>query len=92
MGDFGIAARLRLAVLAAVLASRLKGSIALVEVCPRAGAGAISAHFFQPDAMGSNLPRLRLLASTGAVLLTFPAGREPAPAVLRAKWRAVVRR
>jgi hypothetical protein len=63
-----------LAVLSTILASRLKISMALVEICVGVAAGAIATRFFSPGAMGSDLPWLSFVASAGAILLTFMAG------------------
>ena len=52
-------------------------------------AGTLAARFFGPDSLGANVDWLRFLASTGAVVLTFLAGAELEPAVLRAKWKEV---
>jgi len=80
---------LALAVIAAILANHLRISIALVEICVGVIAGALSKHFFGPEALGSNDEWLRFLASTGAILLTFLAGAELEPSVLRMKWKEV---
>ncbi len=69
---------LGLAVTAALLASRLKLSTALVEICVGVAAATVASHFFGKDLPGSDVDWLRFLASTGAVLLTFLA--------IRAKW------
>lgn len=79
-----------LAVLATVLANHLKASMALVEICVGIAAGAICQRCFGPDVLGANVDWLRFLASVGAVLLTFLAGAELEPKVLRAKWKEVV--
>lgn len=81
---------LGLAVLAAVIAYHLKISIALVEICVGTVAAAAIDHFFGPGSFGSDLEWLRFLASTGAVLLTFLAGAELDPKVMRVKWKEVV--
>ena len=80
---------LALAVIAAILANHLRISIALVEICVGIIAGAVSSHFFGLEALGSNDEWLRFLASTGAILLTFLAGAELEPSVLRMKWKEV---
>ena len=87
---FGIAALwYGLALIATFLASRLKVSGALMEIVVGiAAAGAIGT-LFGPDAMGANLPWIRFLASTAAVVLTFLAGAELEPAVMRRKWQEV---
>ena len=80
---------LGLAVLATIIANHLRISMALVEICIGIAAGAVAAHFFGPDSMGANVDWLRFLATTGAVVLTFLAGAELEPTVLRAKWKEV---
>lgn len=81
---------LGLAVFSAMLAYHLKISIALVEICMGTLAATVMNHFWGPDAFGSNLEWLRFLASSGAVLLTFLAGAELDPKVIRTKWKEVV--
>ena len=80
---------LALAVLATILANHLRISMALVEICVGIAAGVVAAHWFSPDALGANVEWLRFLAASGAVMLTFLAGAELEPAVLRAKWKEV---
>ena len=80
---------LSLAVIAAILANHLRISIALLEICIGVAAGAVAEHYFGPDSLGSNLEWLRFLASAGAVLLTFLAGAELEPKVIRKKWKEV---
>jgi glutathione-regulated potassium-efflux system ancillary protein KefC len=80
---------LSLAVVATILANHLRVSMALIEICVGIAAGLVSERFFGPDALGSNMEWLRFLASAGAVLLTFLAGAELEPTVLRAKWKEV---
>jgi len=81
---------LGLAVFSAIIAHHLRISIALVEICIGVVAANIIGHFFGPDLFGSNLEWLRFLASTGAIMLTFLAGAELDPKVMRLKWREVV--
>jgi Kef-type K+ transport system membrane component KefB len=78
-----------LALIATFLAARLKISMALMEIIVGIAAAAAIGHFFGKDAMGADLPGLKFLASTGAVLLTFLAGAELDPAVMRRKWKEV---
>jgi len=80
---------LALAVLATVLANHLRVSMALVEICVGMAAGAAAEHYLGPDSLGANVEWLRFLATTGAVVLTFLAGAELEPSVLRTKWREV---
>ena len=87
---FGIATLwFGLALLATFLASRLRVSGALMEISVGAAAAAVIGRYFGADAMGSNIPWLKFLASTGAVVLTFLAGAELEPAIMRRKWKEV---
>ncbi len=80
---------LALAVLAAILAYHLKVSVALVEICLGVAAGAAAGAFNGGQLMGAHDDWLRFLAAAGAVLLTFLAGAELEPGVMRSKWREV---
>jgi len=74
-----------LAVAATIVANHLRVSIALVEICVGVAAGAIASRFFRPDSLGANAEWLRFLAGAGSVMLTFLAGAELEPSVLRRK-------
>lgn len=88
---FAIAALwLGFAVFSTVIAYHLRISIALVEICVGVIAAAVAEHFFGLDALGSNLEWLRFLAAMGAILLTFLAGAELDPRVIRTKWKEVL--
>ncbi len=80
---------LLIAVAAAIIAYHLDVSIALVEICIGIAAAAIADHFFGKGSLGSSQPWLQFLASIGAVLLTFLAGAELDPVVMRTKLREV---
>lgn len=80
---------LALAAVSAVIASRLRIAIALVEICVGVTVAAIATRYGFFDHLGSEEQWLRFLASTGAVLLTFLAGAELDPAVLRTKLTEV---
>ena len=80
---------LLISVVAAIIAYHLDISIALVEICIGVAAAAVADHFFGPGSLGSNLPWLQFLASAGAVLLTFLAGAELDPVVMRTKLKEV---
>ena len=80
---------LALAVVAAVIAYRLRIAIALVEICVGVAVAAVATHYGSFDRLGSNEQWLQFLASTGAVLLTFLAGAELDPAELRTKLTEV---
>jgi len=87
---FAIAALwLGLAVLSTIIAYHLRMSIALVEICVGIIAATIANHWWGTDALGSNLEWLRFLAAAGAILLTFLAGAELDPRVIRTKWKEV---
>ncbi len=81
---------LGLAVFSAIIAHHLRISIALVEICIGVIVANIASHFFGPNSFGSNFEWLKFLASTGAIMLTFLAGAELDPKVIRTKWREVV--
>jgi len=81
---------LGLAVFSAIIAHHLRISIALVEICVGVIVANIASHFFGPNSFGSNFEWLKFLASTGAIMLTFLAGAELDPKVIRTKWREVV--
>lgn len=76
---------LALAVLATIIANHLRVSIALVEICVGVAAGAVAGRWLGPEALGADAPWLRFLAAAGAVMLTFLAGAELEPSVLRRK-------
>jgi Kef-type K+ transport system membrane component KefB len=80
---------LGLAVIATIIAYHLKISMALIEICIGMAAGALYEHYFGQELIGSNVEWLKFLASTGAVLLTFLAGAELEPEVIRTKWKEV---
>ena len=80
---------LSLAVLATIIAGQLRLSIALVEICLGVIAGAIAERYLASPLPGANQEWLRFLSATGATALTFLAGAELEPAVLRRKWREV---
>ena len=80
---------LGLAVLSTIIASHLRISMALVEICVGMAAAFVANQFVGPDALKANQDWLRFIASIGAVLLTFLAGAELDPAVIRTKWKEV---
>jgi glutathione-regulated potassium-efflux system ancillary protein KefC len=78
---------LALAVFSTVLASHLRISMALVEIC----VGMVAAFLLTPDAIGANQEWLRVIASVGAVLLTFLAGAELDPTAMKTKlWEVTI--
>ena len=80
---------LALAVVSALVASALRISIALVEICVGVAAAATSGWFGLGDVLATNSEWVRFLAASGAVVLTFLAGAELDPDVIRAKLREV---
>jgi glutathione-regulated potassium-efflux system ancillary protein KefC len=80
---------LALAVVATIIANHLKVSMALVEICVGIAAGFVAERYIGPGALGADVPWLRFLAASGAVVLTFLAGAELEPTVLRSKWKEV---
>ncbi|MEW6616257.1 MAG: cation:proton antiporter [Thermodesulfobacteriota bacterium] len=80
---------LGLAVTSAIIAYHLRVSIALVEICVGVITAAVAASFGKTEDLGSNLEWVRFLASSGAVLLTFLAGAELEPDVIRTKLKEV---
>jgi len=80
---------LSLALFATVLAYHLKVSIALLEICVGVAAGFVAEKYVGPGALRSDEEWLRFVAATGAVLLTFLAGAELDPVVVRSKIKEV---
>jgi glutathione-regulated potassium-efflux system ancillary protein KefC len=80
---------LGLAVISAIIAYHLRISIALVEICVGVITAAVAASLGKTESLGSNQEWLRFLASSGAVLLTFLAGAELEPEVIRRKLKEV---
>jgi len=78
-----------LAVISAIIGNHLRISVALVEICLGVIAGTVAQHFWGIERMGVNTEWLRFLASSGAVLLTFLAGAELEPLVIRTKMKEV---
>lgn len=78
-----------LAVLASVVAHHLKVSISLVEILVGVMAGFLLDRFWGPGSLHADSDWLKFLAASGSVLLTFLAGAELEPAVLKAKWKEV---
>jgi len=86
---FTVALWLALAVVSALLASSLSLSIALVEICVGVGVSAVVGVFGSGDVLAVNSEWLRFLAASGAVVLTFLAGAELDPDILRVKLAEV---
>ncbi len=81
---------LGLSIISAVIAYHLKVSIALIEICVGVAVAALASLYGDAASiLGSNLEWLRFLASAGAVLLTFLAGAELEPDVMKRKFKEV---
>lgn len=76
---------LALAVVAALLASSLRLSIALVEICVGVIAAGIAGSVGHRDLFLADAEWVRFLAASGAVVLTFLAGAELDPETVRTK-------
>ncbi|MGC9052363.1 MAG: cation:proton antiporter, partial [Candidatus Hydrogenedens sp.] len=79
-----------LALTSAIIAYYLKVSIALIEICVGIIAGYIATHFLQTDLLNNNEEWLKFLAGSGAIFLTFLAGAELEPTVIKNKWKEVL--
>jgi len=82
---FTVALWLALAVVSALIASRLRLSIALIEICVGTLAAAVLGLFGSTAVLAADAEWLRFLAASGAVVLTFLAGAELDPDILRLK-------
>ncbi|MCX7819694.1 MAG: cation:proton antiporter [Kiritimatiellae bacterium] len=80
---------LGLALVAAVLAHHLRVSIALMEICVGVVAAALTTWIAGAGAIRNQEEWLKFIAASGSVLLTFLAGAELDPAVMRTKLREV---
>lgn len=82
---FTAATWLGLAVIASIIAYHLRISIALVEICVGMIVAAIATYSNFNGILSPNHEWLKFLASAGAVMLTFLAGAEIEPDVMRKK-------
>jgi Kef-type K+ transport system membrane component KefB len=80
---------LLLAVVAAIIAYHLKISIALVEICVGVVAASVANEIGIKEELAANSEWLKFLASSGALLLTFLAGAELQPDVIKQKIKEV---
>jgi Kef-type K+ transport system membrane component KefB len=80
---------LAVAVLSALIANRLDLSIALVEICAGVVFAYVAGWLDLSDVLGAQSEWVRFLAAAGAVVLTFLAGAELDPGVLRSKLAEV---
>ena len=80
---------LALAIASALLASSLRISIALVEICVGVLAATTMEPFGMEHLLDANSEWVRFLAASGAVVLTFLAGAELDPEVVKTKLTEV---
>ena len=80
---------LAVAVFSALIANRLDLSIALVEICAGVAFAHVAGWLELGDVLGAQSDWVRFLASAGAVVLTFLAGAELDPDILRSKLAEV---
>lgn len=81
---------LSLALISAVIAYYLKVSIALIEICVGVIAGYVATNFLQTDLLNNSEEWIKFLAGSGAIFLTFLAGAELEPTVIKSKWKEVI--
>ncbi len=79
-----------LAILSSILASHLRISMALVEICLGLAAGTACEYFLHRPLIGSDEQWLRFLAGAGSVMLTFLAGAELEHQIMRLKIKEVL--
>lgn len=80
---------LALAVVSTIVASHMRLAMALVEILVGVIAAAAAERLWGAGALAADLDWLKYIASAGAVLLTFLAGAELDPAMLKVKWKEV---
>jgi len=78
-----------LSILSAIIADRLKISIALIEIIVGAITGYIVYELGYFDSLQTNSEWFKFIASSGAILLTFLAGAELEPSTLKKKFNEV---
>jgi glutathione-regulated potassium-efflux system ancillary protein KefC len=81
---------LGLAILSAIIAYHFGISVSLVEICVGMITVAVAGIFGKADLLGTNLEWLKFLGAAGAVFLTFLAGAELDPDVMKTKIKEVV--
>ena len=76
-----------LALIATLVAIWFKISTALSEIVVGTVAQLIIGAFFMHGELGAKAPWVTFLAGTGAIVLTFLAGAELDPQIIRMKWK-----
>ncbi len=79
-----------LALIASLTSNWFRISTALSEIIVGMTASAVFGAMIGPDVLGTNEPWVKVLAGTGAILLTFLAGAELDPQVFKLKWKEAV--
>lgn len=80
---------LALAIVSVLIASSLRLSIALIEICVGVVAAAATECFHLGDVLAADSEWVKFLAASGAVVLTFLAGAELDPDIVRRKLTEV---
>lgn len=80
---------LGLAIVSAIIAYHLKTSVSLIEICVGVAVAAIAGSMGKFNLLGTDLQWLKFLGSAGAILLTFLAGAELDPSVMKTKIKEV---
>ena len=80
---------LGLAILSAIIAYHFGISVSLVEICVGMVTVAVAGIFGRADSLGTDLEWLKFLGAAGAVFLTFLAGAELDPVVMKTKIKEV---
>jgi len=81
---------LALAILSAIIAYHIGISVSLIEICVGVATMAVAGQLGKADALGTDLEWLKFLGSAGAVILTFLAGAELDPIVMKTKIKEVL--
>lgn len=86
---FIVAVWLGLAIVSAIVSYHLKTSISLVEICVGVLFAAGAAALGMTGSLGLDLDPIKFLGSSGAIILTFLAGAELDPEVMKSKIKEV---
>jgi len=84
-----VALWLFLAIISAIIAYHLNISVSLIEICVGMVVATIAELFGVTDFLGADNQWLKFLASAGAILLTFLAGAELDPTVIKTKVKEI---
>ncbi len=81
---------LSLALIASIIGHHLRVSIALVEICVGVVAGFLASRYLPSNLLDGNKEWVKFLAGSGAIFLTFLAGTELEPTIIKQKLREVL--